>query len=105
MERVVLTRIEDGCCRHLHVQVDNAICTFHNGATTSGIEIKLPARASYACLQMNGKEVFRFAVRAVPQVIEAALQEAGLRGTDSDWLLLHQVKKLGLGLFFFFARL
>ncbi|CAK9276254.1 unnamed protein product [Sphagnum jensenii] len=43
----------------LHVQVDNAICTFHNGATTSGIEIKLPARASYACLQMNGKEVFR----------------------------------------------
>jgi hypothetical protein len=37
----------------------------------------------------------------VPQVIEAALQEAGLRGTDLDWLLLHQVKKLGLGGFFF----
>ncbi|CAK9197596.1 unnamed protein product [Sphagnum troendelagicum] len=58
-----------------------------------GIEIKFPARASYACLQMNGKEVFRFAVRAVPQVIEAALQEAGLRGTDSDWLLLHQANQ------------
>jgi 3-oxoacyl-[acyl-carrier-protein] synthase-3 len=81
MERVILTRIEDGCCRHLHVRVDNAICTFHNEATTSGIGIKLPARASYACLQMNGKEVFRFAVRAVPQVIEAALQEAGLPQT------------------------
>ncbi|KAH8957011.1 hypothetical protein BDL97_07G070500 [Sphagnum fallax] len=84
---------DGGGQKHLHVQVDNAICTFHNGATTSGIEIKLPARASYACLQMNGKEVFRFAVRAVPQVIEAALQEAGLRGTDSDWLLLHQANQ------------
>jgi hypothetical protein len=83
------------------VRVDNAICTFHNGATTSGIGIKLLARASYAFLQINGKEVFRFAARAVPQVIEAALQEAGLRGTDLDWLLLHQVKKLGLGVFFF----
>lgn len=40
---------------------------------------------------MNGKEVFKFAVRAVPQVVEGALQEAGLSGENVDWLLLHQV--------------
>lgn len=40
---------------------------------------------------MNGKEVFKFAVRAVPQVVEGALQEAGLTGENIDWLLLHQV--------------
>ncbi len=79
------------------MRVDNVPDTSHNGAKTNGTKtngtvFKLPARASYDCLQMNGKEVFRFAVRAVPQVIEAALQEAGLTGANLDWLLLHQVK-------------
>jgi len=40
---------------------------------------------------MNGKEVFRFAVRSVPQAIEAALEKSGLTTADIDWLLLHQV--------------
>jgi 3-oxoacyl-[acyl-carrier-protein] synthase III len=40
---------------------------------------------------MNGKVVFRFAVRCVPQSIEKALQEAGLLASSIDWLLLHQV--------------
>ncbi|CAK9176084.1 unnamed protein product [Ilex paraguariensis] len=52
-----------------------------------------PRRASYSCIQMNGKEVFRFAVRAVPQSIEAALEKAGLTGSNIDWLLLHQANQ------------
>lgn len=50
-----------------------------------------PKNVTYSCIQMNGKEVFRFAVRCVPQSIEAALQKAGLSSSNIDWLLLHQV--------------
>lgn len=51
----------------------------------------LPKGSSYSCIQMNGKEVFRFAVRVVPQSIELALAKAGLTSSNLDWLLLHQV--------------
>uniref|UniRef100_A0A2P2KDU9 beta-ketoacyl-[acyl-carrier-protein] synthase III n=2 Tax=Rhizophora mucronata TaxID=61149 RepID=A0A2P2KDU9_RHIMU len=52
-----------------------------------------PKRSSYSCIQMNGKEVFRFAVRCVPQSIESALGKAGLTGSSVDWLLLHQANQ------------
>lgn len=53
-----------------------------------------PKQSSYSCIQMNGKEVFRFAVKCVPQSIESALQKAGLPASSIDWLLLHQVNLL-----------
>ncbi|KAL9231101.1 hypothetical protein vseg_006364 [Gypsophila vaccaria] len=52
-----------------------------------------PHRPSYSCINMNGKEVFRFAARCVPQSIEVALQKAGLNGSSIDWLLLHQANQ------------
>ncbi|XP_052210591.1 beta-ketoacyl-[acyl-carrier-protein] synthase III A, chloroplastic-like [Diospyros lotus] len=52
-----------------------------------------PGRSSYSCIQMKGKEVFRFAVRCVPQSIESALSKAGLTGSNIDWLLLHQANQ------------
>ncbi|KAG5557983.1 hypothetical protein RHGRI_008030 [Rhododendron griersonianum] len=52
-----------------------------------------PRRSSYSCIQMKGKEVFRFAVRCVPQSIESALQKAGLTVSSIDWLLLHQANQ------------
>ncbi|XP_057976514.1 beta-ketoacyl-[acyl-carrier-protein] synthase III, chloroplastic [Malania oleifera] len=52
-----------------------------------------PKRSSYSCIQMNGKEVFRFAVRCVPQSIESALEKSGLTGSSIDWLLLHQANQ------------
>lgn len=42
---------------------------------------------------MNGREVYRFAVTQVPEVIEKALFRAGLETTDIDWLLLHQANQ------------
>lgn len=51
-----------------------------------------PRLSSYSCIQMNGQEVFRFAVRCVPQSIEASLEKAGLTSSSIDWLLLHQVR-------------
>ncbi|XP_061373108.1 beta-ketoacyl-[acyl-carrier-protein] synthase III A, chloroplastic [Gastrolobium bilobum] len=52
-----------------------------------------PKQSSFSCIQMNGKEVFRFAVRCVPQSIESALQKAGLPASSIDWLLLHQANQ------------
>ncbi len=45
---------------------------------------------SYNNLHMNGQEVFKFAVRAVPRVLEAALEDAGIAKEELDWLVLHQ---------------
>ncbi|KAF5734885.1 Ketoacyl-ACP Synthase III (KAS III) [Tripterygium wilfordii] len=52
-----------------------------------------PRRSSYSCVQMNGKEVFRFAARCVPQSIASALGKAGLSSSSIDWLLLHQANQ------------
>jgi 3-oxoacyl-[acyl-carrier-protein] synthase-3 len=47
-------------------------------------------RGSYGKMGMNGPEVYKFAVNAVPEVITEGLQNAGLTINDVDWLLLHQ---------------
>jgi 3-oxoacyl-[acyl-carrier-protein] synthase-3 len=39
---------------------------------------------------MNGQEVYKFAVRTVPKVINEALEKAGLQAEDIDVFLLHQ---------------
>lgn len=82
-------------CRKLHVQLETAHCVgaASNGAATNGsATANLPGRASFSCIQMNGQEVFKFAVRSVPQVVEGALLEAGMTSKNIDWLLLHQVR-------------
>jgi 3-oxoacyl-[acyl-carrier-protein] synthase-3 len=45
---------------------------------------------SYNKINMNGKEVYKFATREVPRVIEETLESAGMKVEDLDWLLLHQ---------------
>lgn len=61
-------------------------------ATNGSLLGHLPkGSSSYSCIEMNGKEVFRFAVRVVPHSIELALEKAGLAVSDIDWLILHQV--------------
>ncbi|PKU71437.1 3-oxoacyl-[acyl-carrier-protein] synthase 3 A, chloroplastic [Dendrobium catenatum] len=75
--------------RHLNAPTkDSETDTILN---TNGAAVFPPRKATYSCIQMNGKEVFRFAVRCVPQSIEFALEEAGLTFASIDWLLLHQV--------------
>ena len=41
-------------------------------------------------LQMNGQEVFKFAVRTVPLCVEDALEKAGMKADDVNLFLLHQ---------------
>lgn len=44
-------------------------------------------------LQMNGQEIFRFVIKAVPQSIEASLEKSGLKLSEIDWLLVHQANQ------------
>ncbi|MDY3919579.1 MAG: beta-ketoacyl-ACP synthase III [Candidatus Limivivens sp.] len=44
-------------------------------------------------LQMDGQAVFRFAVRRVPECIQALLEKAGKSVRDVDWFLLHQANR------------
>ena len=47
-------------------------------------------KGSYGKMGMNGPEVYKFAVNAVPDVISEGLENAGMTVADVDWLLLHQ---------------
>jgi 3-oxoacyl-[acyl-carrier-protein] synthase-3 len=54
-----------------------------NGGVTVG-------SGKYQKIEMVGAEVYKFATREVPAVIDEALKEADLTVEDVDWLLLHQ---------------
>lgn len=63
------------------------------------------SEGSYGKLAMNGKEIYKFATREVPKVINEALVAADMTIDDVDFLLLHQAnirimetvaKRLGL---------
>jgi 3-oxoacyl-[acyl-carrier-protein] synthase-3 len=56
-----------------------------NGVTVS--------QGNYQAITMNGKEIYRFAVQKVPEVIEKALFRANLSNDEVDWLLLHQANQ------------
>ena len=51
------------------------------------------SQGTYQPISMNGKEVYRFAVNRVPEVVEKALFQANLKTDDIDWLLLHQANQ------------
>lgn len=55
-----------------------------------GVEV---GDGSYQHITMNGKEVYRFAVQRVPEVIDKALFRAKLSVEQIDWLLLHQANQ------------
>ncbi len=50
-------------------------------------------KGSFAPITMNGREVYRFAVKRVPEVLEKSLFHAGLTTDDIDWLILHQANQ------------
>jgi len=51
------------------------------------------SQGTYKPLTMNGKEVYRFAIQRVPEVIDKALFKAKLSIDQIDWLLLHQANQ------------
>ncbi len=57
---------------------------------TDSISIR---QGNYQAITMNGREVYRFAVAKVPEVIEKALFRAQLSTDNIDWLILHQANQ------------
>ncbi|HAC64496.1 MAG TPA: 3-oxoacyl-ACP synthase [Cyanothece sp. UBA12306] len=51
------------------------------------------SQGTYEPITMNGRDVYRFAVAKVPEVIEKALFRANLNADDLDWLILHQANQ------------
>lgn len=51
------------------------------------------AKGTYEPISMAGKEIYRFAVKQVPEVLEKALHRSSLSTEDVDWLLLHQANQ------------
>jgi 3-oxoacyl-[acyl-carrier-protein] synthase-3 len=50
-------------------------------------------QGNFQPITMNGQEVYRFAVKRVPEVIEKALFRANVKTDSVDWLLLHQANQ------------
>jgi 3-oxoacyl-[acyl-carrier-protein] synthase-3 len=50
-------------------------------------------QGTFKTISMNGQEVYKFAVRKVPEVIEKALFRANMDVSQVDWLLLHQANQ------------
>ena len=50
-------------------------------------------QGNFAPIAMNGQEVYRFAVRRVPEIIEKALFQANVTVDAIDWLVLHQANQ------------
>jgi 3-oxoacyl-[acyl-carrier-protein] synthase III len=51
------------------------------------------SKGTFHPITMNGREVYRFAVARVPEVIEKVLFQAKLATNDVDWLILHQANQ------------
>ncbi len=51
------------------------------------------APGHFTPITMNGQEVYKFAVRKVPEVIEKTLFHAGLTSEQIDWLVMHQANQ------------
>lgn len=62
----------------------------HSQALVDDVTVE---QGSFHPILMNGQEVYRFAVRRVPEVIEKALFRANLTPDQVDWLLLHQANQ------------
>lgn len=76
----------DGCmngCLNLAYQAESVPLIDHV-ATQKG---------TFTTITMNGREVYRFAVSRVPEVLEKTLFHAGLAAHDIDWLILHQANQ------------
>jgi len=50
-------------------------------------------RGGFEPIQMNGQEVYKFAVREVPAILETLLQRTETQPDSLDWLLLHQANQ------------
>lgn len=74
-------------------QLSHTLNLAHQGEAKTLVDQTQVSQGSYRPIAMKGKEVYRFAVEKVPEVISKALFRAQLTSEDVDWLLLHQANQ------------
>ena len=50
-------------------------------------------KGGFSPIQMNGQEVYKFAVREVPAILDELLEATATDAAQLDWLLLHQANQ------------
>ena len=76
-----------GAC-HLNAPID-----ISSAGKAAGDSEARSSVASYSNIHMNGQEVFKFAVRAVPDTLKKSLSNASMTSEDVDWLVMHQANQ------------
>ncbi|MBE9066601.1 ketoacyl-ACP synthase III [Leptolyngbya cf. ectocarpi LEGE 11479] len=65
----------------------------YTAASTPLVDGVTTQKGTFNTITMNGREVYRFAVSRVPEVLEKTLFHAGLAADNIDWLILHQANQ------------
>ncbi|MBD2182831.1 beta-ketoacyl-ACP synthase 3 [Aerosakkonema funiforme] len=73
--------------------MNNCLNLGYRGQPKSLVEEVSIGQGGYQPITMNGQEVYRFAVKRVPEVIEKALYRADISVDKVDWLVLHQANQ------------
>ncbi|PSO49916.1 MAG: 3-oxoacyl-ACP synthase [Cyanobacteria bacterium SW_9_44_58] len=74
-------------------QLSHTLTLSHQGDSRTLLDSVQVSQGNYQPIHMKGKEVYRFAVEKVPEVISKALFHAELTSQQVDWLLLHQANQ------------
>ncbi|MFB6274965.1 MAG: beta-ketoacyl-ACP synthase 3 [Halothece sp.] len=74
-------------------QLNHTLTLSHQGESRPLLDSIQVSQGNYQPIHMKGKEVYRFAVEKVPEVISKALFHAELTSEQVDWLLLHQANQ------------
>ncbi|MCL1468885.1 beta-ketoacyl-ACP synthase 3 [Argonema galeatum] len=72
---------------------NNCLNLNYQGSPKELIDGVAIGQGGYQPITMNGQEVYRFAVKKVPEVIQKALFRANITVDQVDWLLLHQANQ------------
>lgn len=95
---VVMQRCEEGDRllsfeMHSDGSLNSCLNASFNHESTPLTEDVTVQKGQFTPITMNGREVYRFAVKRVPEVLEKSLFHAGLSTDDVDWLILHQANQ------------
>ncbi len=71
----------------------NCLNLVDNGDSMSLVEGIRYRKGKFLPIQMNGQEVYKFAVREVPAILDELLTLSEITPDSLDWLLLHQANK------------
>ncbi len=73
--------------------MNNCLNLAYQGEIKEITQDKQVNQGKYQYITMNGREVYRFAVSKVPEVIEKVLHKSYLDIEQVDWLILHQANQ------------